>query len=272
MPLHVILVLSLITGSILFCLSLGLSPFLISKKRESLPPVPLFPGSDFPNIYAIFYTIIFISLFGMASAHAYMIQFQGEEMTPSSAGDLIFNTLLQLLLYLPFLIIYFRLPSRALPKVSPLVKLFWVIVGLFLLTTPALLLDTAGINEWIIEQTGCPPLQDVVELMKNGPVDVKICMIVAAVIIAPVTEECCFRGFVYNILKQRNSRILAAFASAALFSAIHASLAQFLPLFIFGMVQCVAYEKARSLWLPILLHVLFNGLSSLMIIFVLQLS
>ena len=31
--------------------------------------------------------------------------------------------------------------------------------------------------------------------------------------------------------------------------------------FVFGVVQCIAYEKARSLWLPIMIHFIFNALN-----------
>ena len=59
----------------------------------------------------------------------------------------------------------------------------------------------------------------------------------------------------------------AALASALFFSVVHGSLTQFIPLTLFALIQCWAYERARSLWLPILLHMLFNGISCLYIIF-----
>lgn len=135
-----------------------------------------------------------------------------------------------------------------------------------LMYLPAQLLDSAGFTQFLVEKTGCPEQQDVVETLQNGPVDVKVMMLIMAVIIAPITEECCFRGFVYNILKQKSSPVAAALASAALFSSVHASLAQCVQLFIFGLVQCYMYEKTRSLRIPIILHILFNAISSVFLL------
>ena len=135
-----------------------------------------------------------------------------------------------------------------------------------LMYLPAQLLDSAGLTRFLAEETGCPEQQDVVETLMNGPFSVKLILLIMAVIIAPITEECCFRGFVYNILKQYSSPAVAAFASALLFSAVHASLAQFVQLFIFGLVQCLLYEKTRSLLIPIILHMLFNAISSVFLL------
>lgn len=260
---YIDIIILLITGSTAFCFVLALAGGLLQRRAGSLPPVPLFPGSSFPNFFAQFYTAFFIITFAMASIAGCM------EEPASDAPDLLSlmsNAVIQVALYLPFLIIYFSLPRRELPRISLRHAVLLITGGLLLMYIPAQILDSSGFPEFLVRETGCPEQQAVVEVLIQGSWGVKAVMQVMVVIVAPLTEECCFRGFVYNILKQKSGPVTAAFASALLFSAVHASLAQFVQLLIFGLVQCYMYEKARSLWLPIILHVLFNAISSVFLL------
>jgi membrane protease YdiL (CAAX protease family) len=135
-----------------------------------------------------------------------------------------------------------------------------------IVTIPAQLMESFGFNHYLSELTGCPEQQNVVESMAKGTPEVKAVIACMAVLVAPITEECLFRGFIYNILKNKSGAISAAIASSILFSAVHTSLAQFIPLTLFALVQCYLYEKSRSLALPIIFHMLFNGVSTLVIL------
>lgn len=265
MATYIDIIILLITGSTVFCLALALFGGLLQRRPGALPPVPLFPGSNFPNYFAQFYTAFFIITFALASIAGCMEK-PADAAPPPGLFDLISSAVIQVALYVPFLIIYITLPRRELPRVPLRETLLLIIGGLMLMYLPAQLLDTAGFTQLLVEKTGCPEQQNVVETLLNGPVSVKVTMLIMAVIIAPITEECCFRGFVYNILKQKSSPVAAALASAALFSSVHASLAQWCQLFIFALVQCYMYEKTRSLRVPIVLHVLFNTISSIFLL------
>lgn len=267
MPLHVQLVISLIVGSFTFCLAMGIAGYLLGKRNSTLPPVPLFPGSNFPGVFAHFYTVFFLATFCMASVHGYMQQPKQVVVSPDLV-DFVISAIFQTVLYLPFIILYLTLPARRNLPTGFLTKLKWIVLGLIAMLLPNQLIEMSGFNQWLVETTGCPPNQNVVELLRTGGPSIQIGMIIMAVIVAPLTEEFCFRGFLYNILKQHSGRIAAAVASSLLFSAVHTSVAQFIPLTLFALVQCYAYEKARSLWLPIVLHMLFNGLSALAILYI----
>lgn len=266
MPFHTQIVITLISGSIVFCLALGLMGFLFRRKASELQPEPIFPGSKFPGVFSIFYTVFFIVTFGMAAVQGYIQQTSDSPPEPNLI-DIISSAALQLLLYMPFICVYFAQPSMVRPAASIPQMTKWILLGLLAMILPSQILELYGFSEWVVQITGCPLLQDVVNVLATGEPEIRITMIVLAVIVAPFTEECFFRGFVYNILKQWNGPVSAAIASSILFGAVHASLPQFLPLTLFAIVQCIAYEKARSLWLPITLHILFNGLSALAILF-----
>ncbi len=260
MPFHTQLIITLLIGSLTFCLSLGIAGALIQRSRQSLPPAPVFPGSGFPGVFTRFYTAFFLLTFAL-SAMAECLEPGSNELNDADLADLLISSGMQILLYLPLLIVYFAQPSHWRCSISFARKILWCILGLVVLFLPAVLLQISGFNDWLIETTGCPAQQNVVEYLQNGSLSIKITLVVMAVIVAPITEECCFRGCLYNILRQYSSPLLAAIASGLLFGAIHTSLAQFAQLTLFGIIQCFAYEKARSLWLPIALHMLFNALS-----------
>ena len=98
-------------------------------------------------------------------------------------------------------------------------------------------------------------------------------MLVATVILAPVTEELLYRGVVFGGIS-KTSRILAYTVTALGFAAIHVvgyigmyapmhlilCLLQYIPA---GLVLCYTYEKADSIWAPILLHILINSIAML---------
>ncbi len=90
-----------------------------------------------------------------------------------------------------------------------------------------------------------------------------------AVFLAPLVEELMFRGAVFGRLRRR-SRALAYGASMLLFSVYHVwsfalldprqliYLVQYLPA---SFVLCRCYERTDSIWGPIFLHMLINGIS-----------
>ena len=101
-----------------------------------------------------------------------------------------------------------------------------------------------------------------------------------AVVIAPLTEEIIFRGLMQGALvRLYRSRWIAIVMTAAIFAALHltvredvaageSSLAQLetiAPLFLLGLVLGYAYEKSRSLYRPICIHLGFNALSVVML-------
>ncbi len=93
-------------------------------------------------------------------------------------------------------------------------------------------------------------------------------MIIAIVVIAPIAEELFFRGFLHTFLRSRIGVKAALLVSASLFAAIHFAPAQKLgnitligALFVLGWFLGFLFEKNKSLFAPIGLHMTFNALS-----------
>lgn len=107
---------------------------------------------------------------------------------------------------------------------------------------------------------GEPHQKDIAE--DFGTVPVQILLIVIA---APISEEVCFRGFLFGGLRERLPRLAAALISGLVFGGLHATtgVSAIPPLIVFGIILALLYEKTGSIWPGILLHMLNNSVALL---------
>lgn len=77
-------------------------------------------------------------------------------------------------------------------------------------------------------------------------------------IMSPFAEEVIFRGIMYNRMKRIFPRGLAIFLSALLFGVFHWNLVQGIYGFLMGLLIVLCYEKFKSFWAPLLVHVVAN--------------
>jgi membrane protease YdiL (CAAX protease family) len=87
-----------------------------------------------------------------------------------------------------------------------------------------------------------------------------------AVVVAPLVEEVLFRGVLFRSLMDRTGVWVAAVLSSALFAIVHVEVVVSQPvalvgLFTVGLVLAIAYRIVGNLWIPIIGHAVFNGIS-----------
>jgi membrane protease YdiL (CAAX protease family) len=99
------------------------------------------------------------------------------------------------------------------------------------------------------------------DVSKSGSLGIKVLVVIAAVVIAPLAEETLFRGFVYGVLKRYTDAPFAALASSLMFAIIHLHVGSLLPLCVLAVLFCIAYEITGCLLVPMLLHAIFNATS-----------
>jgi hypothetical protein len=76
----------------------------------------------------------------------------------------------------------------------------------------------------------------------------------------PMAEEILFRGYLFDALKRRCPDALVIIVTAFAFALVHLQGLYFAPLFGFGLIQGWVKLRTGSLRLPVLLHMLNNGL------------
>lgn len=110
--------------------------------------------------------------------------------------------------------------------------------------------------------------QEVMEMALSGG-GVAALAIFIAVVMAPITEEILFRGILHRALADKIGVILGGIISSAIFAGIHIEVAFSQPyalagLFVVGAVLAYAYHFTGSLIVPIVGHVVYNGVSILL--------
>lgn len=136
-------------------------------------------------------------------------------------------------------------------------------VPLLLAMLPPLAL-TAGLAQFVLTRLHIPfDRQFVVNILidPSQPVWLRIYLCGAAIVVAPVVEEITFRGILLPSLARNGRWVLAAGVTAFLFAGAHFNLASALPLFVLALGLSFAYITSGSLWVPIMMHSLFNTLS-----------
>ena len=84
-------------------------------------------------------------------------------------------------------------------------------------------------------------------------------IMVSAGLVAPLTEELTYRGLIYGFARSLMGHWPAAILSSAIFSLVHVDAVASLPLFFLALGLATAYDRSRTLWVPILMHMLFNA-------------
>jgi uncharacterized protein len=107
---------------------------------------------------------------------------------------------------------------------------------------------------------------NVEELGKDEPF-AGLAVTLAVIVIAPAAEELFFRGFFYRALRSRLRIWSAALIDGVVFGSLHfqsPDSAIILPVIaVFGVGQCLVYERTGSLFAVIAIHAAFNAVAML---------
>jgi membrane protease YdiL (CAAX protease family) len=107
------------------------------------------------------------------------------------------------------------------------------------------------------------PQHEALELITQSPaVSLQVLMVVLAVVIAPLVEEVLFRGLLQTTIRSYIGRPWPAIALASIvFASVHGNPSHWPALFVLALGLGYSYEKSSSLFRPIFMHALFNGVT-----------
>jgi len=105
--------------------------------------------------------------------------------------------------------------------------------------------------------------QEVFDWFGNAeiPWATRICLMVAAVVFAPMAEEALFRGILFPALLKNRRFAAAALLTGTYFALVHFHAVSLLPLLALSVAFSSAYAATGSLLTPIVMHALFNATS-----------
>ncbi len=184
-----------------------------------------------------------------------------EELGSNSVGAILVSMVFMLVIC-AFIIFYLRLFRDLHPpelfglRHMPVHHaLLWALLGIFL--TCLAVYGVAVLKNGISREHS--PQETVEAFRKTTDWGFRVLMGFMAIVIAPVTEELIFRGFVYGVTKRFTDRWFAAIFSAVMFSIVHFHLGSAPELFVLGVGFALAYEQTGSLLVPVFMHMLFNA-------------
>jgi membrane protease YdiL (CAAX protease family) len=81
------------------------------------------------------------------------------------------------------------------------------------------------------------------------------------VILAPIAEEVLFRGYLFGKLRKHAPVWVAIIVTSLLFAVVHGAWNVGIDVFALSIVLCLLRVWLKSIWAPILLHMLKNGIA-----------
>lgn len=83
--------------------------------------------------------------------------------------------------------------------------------------------------------------------------------LLASGVVGPITEELIFRNIVYEKSKKIFRPIMAILFTGLLFGVCHGNMIQFIYAFLFNFLLIYVYEKYKSVYAPIIVHISANS-------------
>jgi hypothetical protein len=122
--------------------------------------------------------------------------------------------------------------------------------------------------EWAsqIDEGSIDALMKMLQMDSIG--DLVVNLIIIAMLPA-IGEELLFRGVIQKELISRiKNHHIAIVIASIIFSGVHLQIQGFLPKFIIGIILGYAYYWTKSIWYPMILHFINNGMQTLILYFV----
>ncbi|MCC6176969.1 MAG: CPBP family intramembrane metalloprotease [Chloroflexi bacterium] len=132
---------------------------------------------------------------------------------------------------------------------------FGVLLGITILVVSALV--QAALQAFGVQQTQLADLSCV----RRFPLGGFVLVVLAGGLIAPISEELYFRGFVFRSYLERKGTIVAYVATSLLFATLHLNLPALLPILVMSLLFCWAYQRTGSIIPSIVGHALNNTIA-----------
>lgn len=151
-----------------------------------------------------------------------------------------------------------------LDRLKPWQTIVWGVLGCIVCFAAVVPVALIWVAEFVTPVYGVPKMQEMLIFFRENatPID-RLVIVVSACIVAPLAEEVIFRGYIYPVLKRFTEPVFAAIIVSIIFAIIHHNVAALAPLAVLSVLLIVSYELTASLWAPIAIHSLFNGVNLL---------
>jgi membrane protease YdiL (CAAX protease family) len=131
-------------------------------------------------------------------------------------------------------------------------------VGFGILLGVAVLVASATI-QGLLQALGVHQTQLVdLQCVRDFPLGGFFGVVLAGGILAPISEELYFRGYVFRTYLLTRGRLVAYIATSLIFAALHLNLPALLPILVLSLMFCWAYQRTGSIVPSVVGHALNN--------------
>lgn len=214
----------------------------------------LFFGMQF--IVSIVFCVVAVASFLSQNAGSLDMPALIEKITESVMNDAtliatISNILTVLILFLIFMGQKKKFTLEAdIRKLKVKALVLPLLLGITLYAAVSMILGMLPIPQTLLDQ-----YSDASGYLFNGSIWITI---LAVAIVAPITEEIVFRGFILSRLRRSMPPVVAAIISSVIFGAAHGNWVWMAYAFVLGMILCYVAIKYRSIVASMALHIAFN--------------
>lgn len=108
---------------------------------------------------------------------------------------------------------------------------------------------------WLYALGGSAGFDQSVQARQDAGVITALALVLVA---APLAEEMLFRGLLYPLLRRRAGILASVLITAAVFALMHGNLVQFASVLPLAVLLALVYERTRTVWPCVLMHLAFN--------------
>ena len=117
------------------------------------------------------------------------------------------------------------------------------------------------INNLIMVALGVVTQADVISEIL-GEIDAPYLFAFVTAIVAPITEEIFFRGFLFKGFREKYGWVNALMFSSIIFALFHGQLATLIPTFLLGALFAYMYQRTESVYPGMILHFMVNAMGA----------
>lgn len=125
------------------------------------------------------------------------------------------------------------------------------------------------INNLVMIALGIATQADVISEIL-GEIDAPYLFAFVTAIVAPITEEIFFRGFLFKGFREKYGWVNALMFSSIIFALFHGQIATLIPTFLLGALFAYMVQRTESIYPGMILHFAVNAMGALVLLFVNQ--
>ena len=206
--------------------------------------------------FLVGFVYMFLVGFRIAFQNAGTMEIMGiaEQIVSDYTKAALYLLLVSSVISIPVFVLLYRADGKKVQKVydketSKLAWILLVVLAVSMCVSLNLLIGMSGLEKL------SKSYQEVADTLYSGGIVLEL---ITVGILGPICEELVFRGLMFQRLCGYVKPMIAVLVSALIFGIYHGNIVQGVYAFVLGVVMAFCYGYFKTVWAPILIHVVAN--------------